>query len=391
MLASGMSTLLDKQVRYLSPTRLTLWVRPGLEAFCRQQVVPHMPCPTAVNEPLNDEEALLVSGRTLHMEHHEHPGQPAVVLEDEGAVMSAIVRRPGLGPQDAMQRTAAWLKLSELPQSMPQCRMVSYLWDLIRWNEESMVDDWAYAHRTPGALSPHKPAGPYHVIEDQSVNIDPSAKIGAGVVLDGSSGPVIVAASAKIGANAVLRGPCFIGAGAEIAPLTLVRPGTSIGTMCRIGGEISNTIVMGYTNKAHEGYLGDSYLGQWINIGAGTFASNRKNTYGLINVQMGKHSVSSGMHGLGSLIGDHSKTAIGTRLMTGTYVGYCCSVALSQMAPHFVPSFSFLTDKGAQKYDQTKALEVMRTVYSRRDRVWTDADTQTALYAAKTAPSVEEN
>ena len=388
-LGSGMGTLLDKQVRYLAPTRLSLWVRPGLEEYCRRNIVAQMPCPTSVNQPLDDEPALLVNGATLHLGRFEYPAGPAVDLDADGQVKSALVRQAGLSCADALAGSDKWQGLGDLPHTMPQSRMAAFLWDLLSWNEESLVDDWTYLHHLSPATTSAKPAGPYHLVDEANVHIAAGARIGAGAVLDGSTGPVFIGAGAVVGANAVLNGPSFVGPGTQLAPLSLVRPGTSIAQVCRVGGEISNAIIMAYSNKAHDGFLGDSYLGQWINIGAGTSTSNRKNTYGTISLEIGGRTIPTGKRGLGTLMGDHSKTAIGTRLMTGTYVGYCCSIATSALTPRFVPSYSFLTDKGAGKYDASKALEVMKTVYARRNRLWSDADARLAEYAAQTAPSIE--
>src|SRR3954462_4173874 len=144
----------------------------------------------------------------------------------------------------------------------------------------------------------------------------------------------MLAAGCAIGANSVLKGPCYVGPHSQVKPLTVVHAGTSIGPMCKVAGEINNSIITAYTNKSHEGYLGDSYLGEWVNLGAGTTTSNLKNTYGPVRLRMGKTTeVETGRRHLGSLIGDHAKTAIGTRLMTGSYVGYCTMLASSTLPP----------------------------------------------------------
>ena len=199
----------------------------------------------------------------------------------------------------------------------------------------------------------------------------------------------IIEEGVALGANAVIIGPCYIGPRTQVTPLSLIRAGTTIGSDCKVGGEIANSILMGCTNKAHDGYLGDSFLGEWVNFGAGTTTSNLKNTYGDIQVQVGSRSMPTGRQFLGSLVGDHTKTAIGTRLLTGTYVGYCCSLANSGFAPRFVPSFTFLTDKGPERYDMGKATDVMQAVFARRKRPWTTEDGVMLRYAAETAAAVE--
>ena len=192
-----------------------------------------------------------------------------------------------------------------------------------------------------------------------------------------------------IGSNAVVQGPCYIGPGSAISPLALIRPGNTIGPMCKIGGEVSLSIFSGYANKAHEGFLGHSYIGRWVNLGAGTTTSNLKNTYGEITLRRGKTEIAAGRRFLGSLIGDHSKTAILTRLMGGSYIGFSSMLAGAGHSPRFVPSYTFLTDRGSHNYEMDKAIEVAQRIFSRRSRAWTDTDEQIMHYVAAAAPAVE--
>lgn len=385
MLATGTATLLEKQIRHTNPSRVTLWVRPEMVEFAKRRILPRLKVPAAVNVPLDDQPALLVSGRTLHFKKYISPQEPAAVIDEGDVLRMAWVKKPGLSPADAMNRSERWMELMKLPRMDPQTRMVSALWDLIKWNEESLIEDSAHLHRD----NPSRPAGAYHLIEDDNVFIGPDAVVQPGVLLDASKGPVILDHHATIGANSVLQGPCYIGPYAHVRPLSLIRPGTSIGTMCKVGGELSNSIMFGYSNKAHDGFLGDSYVGKWVNLGAATNVSNLKNTYGEISVITPQGPVKTGRRFLGSLIGDHAKTAIGTRLMAGSYVGFASQLAGSTIAPKFLPSFSFWTDKGFDSYRVDKAIEVMKTVFARRDRSWNDIDETVVRYVAAAAPGME--
>src|SRR4051812_23775603 len=130
-LVSGMSTLLEKQVRHLQPTRLSLWVRPELEEHCRVRLVPELKVPTTINQPLDDEPALLVSGRSLIFHKFELPPHDAIVTDDKNEIIScARVTRPGLSPKDIWDRSERWTGLMSLPQMMSQTRIVESLWDL---------------------------------------------------------------------------------------------------------------------------------------------------------------------------------------------------------------------------------------------------------------------
>jgi UDP-N-acetylglucosamine diphosphorylase/glucosamine-1-phosphate N-acetyltransferase len=387
-LLSGQATLLTKQIRHLKPSKLTLWVRPELEQRCRDLIVPTTGVPTDVNVPLGEEMALLVSARTVFLVPFEHSDHEFVVHDETDIVQSAYVRSPGLSPFDVFGRSEKWLRLLELPHSMPQGRMIESLWDLIHWNEESLIEDFSrMASDVPAAKS--KP-GVYHLVDDENVRIGEGAKLEPGCVLDASSGPVVIGEHATIGANAVLKGPCYVGPHAMVMPLALIRSGTSIGPMCRVGGEVSNSILLGYTNKSHEGFLGHSYLGKWVNLGAGTTTSNLKNTYGTITVRIGSKKIDTGRMFLGALIGDHSKSAVLTRFSAGTYVGACSMLAGAGPQPQFIPSFTFQTPTGTEPMQLEKAMEVIARVYARRDRQVQPSDEQIARYVQHIAPQVEE-
>ncbi len=385
MLGTGTSTLLEKQIRALAPSRLTLWVRPEMADYARRRIVPRLGIPAAVNEPLDNEVACLMSGRTLHLQEFEHRNDESVVVEEHDVIMEATVRRPGLAPDDILHRTSKWTDLLELPQAPPQSVLVEYLWDLVKYNEESLMADFTALK----IKSQPRKAGHYHVVEDENIWLGENVKLAPGVVLDGSKGPVMIDRNASIGANAVISGPCYIGPYASVSPLASIRSGTSIGMMSKVGGEVSNSIMFGYSNKAHDGFLGDSYVGKWVNLGAGTTTSNLKNTYGEITARGGEGEVKTGRRFLGSLIGDHAKTAIGSRLMAGTYLGFSSMLATSGIAPKLVPSFTFLTDKGPDPYRLDKAKEVMQAVFKRRDRVWQEPDDWITDYVARTAPGIE--
>lgn len=383
-LASGRGTLLDKQIRALNPSRLSLWVRSGLVDYCRRHVLPMLKIPATINEPLDDHPALLINGRTLFAGQCSIPNDAAVVLDDHG-LCAAYTESHGLSHQDVFDETEAWLNLRNLPTAEPFGQTAAYLWDLISWNQTSLLDDFA---QLPPSRQP-KPAGPFYLVNETDISLGDNVKLSPGCVIDASHGPVMIGDAVSIGANAVVQGPCSIGPGSQISPLALIRGGTSLGTLCKIGGEVSNTIFMACSNKAHEGFVGDSYIGQWVNFGAGASTSNLKNTYGKISLRIGRQTMPTGRQFLGSLIGDHTKFAIGTRLMTGTYIGFCCMVATSGLTPTFLPSFTFLSDGGAKAYEREKAKEMMMQVLKRRGREWGAGDEAMMEFAAGMAGKLE--
>ena len=385
-LATGAGSLLEKQLRHLKPERLTLWVRPEMAPFCRERVLPHLNMPAEINRPLDDEPALLFNGRSVHFSGFEVPPHEVVVVDEGEVVRLAYVRSPGLAPHDVIERSQRWLDLLELPHTMPQARLVDSLWDLIHWNDESLIEDFAHLHEQPSAPCPD---GPFHFVRPEDVWLGADVKLSPGCVLDASKGPVMIGQGATIGANAVITGPCWIGPHCRIRPLTQVREGASICGVCTIGGEVSHSIILGYSNKAHEGFLGHSYVGKWVNIGSGTTTSNLKNTYGEVRARVGGREMPTGRQFLGSIIGDHAKTAILTRLSAGTYVGYCSMLAAATPIPRFVPSFTFLGEAGPEVYRMEKAIEVTKRVFARRDRQFNETDEQIMRYVAQVAPQIE--
>ncbi|HET6246975.1 MAG TPA: putative sugar nucleotidyl transferase [Tepidisphaeraceae bacterium] len=384
-LASGMTNLLRKQIRHVKPTRVTLWVRPELANWCRERIAPEVGVPAQVNVALDSQPALLLNGRTALSSPVEIPPAQAVATAENGTILAVKLTQPNLGPGDVLGKTARWLSALQLPAMTSPGKLLHSPVDLIYWNEQSLAEDFAHLE----ASHYPTPPGPYHLVNEADIRVAPDAILSAGCVLDASKGPIAIAQGATVGFNAVVQGPCWVGPGAVVTPLANIRPGTSIGAMCKVGGEVSATVFLGYCNKSHEGFVGHSYIGKWVNLGAGTTTSNLKNTYGPISLKRGNREIATGRRFLGALIGDHTKTAILTRFMGGSYVGYCAMISTSAAAPRFVPSYTFLTDQGAAAYDHEKAVEVAQRVFTRRDRVWTDTDEQIMNSVRETAPAIE--
>jgi UDP-N-acetylglucosamine diphosphorylase/glucosamine-1-phosphate N-acetyltransferase len=200
--------------------------------------------------------------------------------------------------------------------------------------------------------------------------IHPSATIGPLCVVDASKGAVLIAKGAVVRPLSVLVGPCVIGEGTIVSERSLVKASTAIGPHCRVGGEIGGTIFQGYSNKSHDGHLGDSFVGEWVNIGAGSDNSNLLNTYGEVIVRLEADGglIRTGRQFWGSVIGDHVKLAIGTRLMTGTTIGTGAMIAASKPPATLVPRFAWLTDAadGPKSFRIDKFLETARAMMSRR-------------------------
>ena len=206
-------------------------------------------------------------------------------------------------------------------------------------------------------------------IGEHSVDAHSSAIFYPGVVLDATAGAIRIEEGAVIKSNAVLCGPCWIGKHCVITEGALIKPNTVFGPHCKVGGEVGGTIFQGYSNKSHDGHLGDSIIGEWVNLGAGTTNSNLLNTYGDIivtDLQGKRHRTQRQF--VGCFVGDHAKFGICSVLMTGTIIGTGAMIAMSSPAPAPTKRFAWLTPAGERAYQIEKFLSVAKTVMARRDK-----------------------
>ena len=180
-------------------------------------------------------------------------------------------------------------------------------------------------------------SGRYREIAD-GVFAAQNARLGQYVVTDTSAGPIVLDEGASVGPLSLLSGPVYLGINCRVNEHAAIKHGVSLGHTTRIGGEVEASIVEPYTNKQHYGFLGHSYLGSWINLGAGTSNSDLKNTYGQVNMEYGGRKVPSGMQFIGTVIGDYAKTAINTGIFTGKVIGACSMVygLVTTNVPSFV-------------------------------------------------------
>ncbi|MBL9149147.1 MAG: hypothetical protein JNM94_10690 [Phycisphaerae bacterium] len=243
-------------------------------------------------------------------------------------------------------------------------------WHVLDGLAASIAADIAALATTPGYCTlPDAPANPLvGRMGSHPVVVHETASIAPYVVFDASAGPIHVGPKATIRPFSVLSGPCSIGAGSTVADRSLIKANTTCGPQCRLGGEIGGTSIAGYSNKTHDGHLGDSILGSWVNLGAGTDNSNLLNTYGEVPIRLDPEGPRerTGRIFFGAVIGDHVKCAIGTRLMTGTVLGTGAMIASSAPPPSTTARFAWRTDDGERRYALPKFLEVMRTVMKRR-------------------------
>ncbi|MBK5189511.1 MAG: hypothetical protein JJD97_14810, partial [Gemmatimonadaceae bacterium] len=222
-------------------------------------------------------------------------------------------------------------------------------------------------HEDIEGIGPHltcaMPAGAI-VIGGGRVCVEKVANVEPQVVFDVSHGDVLVRRGATVRAFTRLVGPCAVLEHASVLGDRV--SGCSIGEHSVVRGEISETVVLGHANKGHDGFVGHSYLGRWVNLGAGTITSNLKNTYGSVQLWTPAGMQDTGASKLGSMIGDHAKTGIGTRLTTGSVIGAGSNVFGSEMPPKYVPPFSWVDGSEVSEFRLAKFLDIATRVMSRR-------------------------
>jgi len=271
------------------------------------------------------------------------------------------------------QKLAAWFHAGQ-PQPTgvgrgiegpPPPRLV-HGWDLSRLNAAAIEADSRAAGLTPGPGPAVSAAAA--VDRPELLFMHPTAIVEPGAIIVCEEGPVLLDAGARVMAGAMLRGPAAVGKGATVRMGARIYGGTTIGPHCKVGGEVASTVFHSYSNKAHEGYVGNSVFGQWVNLGADTTASNLKMTYGtvkLLDWPTGLE-VDSGEQFLGAVMGDHCKTGINTVLNTGTVCGVSSILVGAGFAPREIPSFTWVQPGASVDYRLDKALTDMERMMARR-------------------------
>lgn len=232
-----------------------------------------------------------------------------------------------------------------------EIKALQYPWEIFQWNDEALRQDFELitAKRKSQPISKTN-----RVIKPSNLFIEKGAKV-EHAILNASTGPIYIGKNAEVMEGCMIRGPFSLGEGSVLKMGAKVYGATSIGPYCAAAGEIKNSVIFGYSNKAHDGYLGDSVIGEWCNLGAGTTNSNMKNNASNVRIWTPKGQMVAGTK-CGVLMGDYTRAAINTSFNTGTVIGVCCNVIGGGLTPKYLPSFSWGND-GIGRYDFNKALE----------------------------------
>ncbi len=241
------------------------------------------------------------------------------------------------------------------PLAQTGAEQIRHPWDIFRLNAQAITEDMALVAN--GRVSQPLPSS-VQAISPENIFIEEGARV-AHSILNASAGPIYIGRDAEIMEGSLIRGPFALCEGAIVKMGSKIYGATTIGPYSIAGGEIKNSVIFGYSNKAHDGYLGDAVIGEWCNLGAGTSNSNLKNPGGEVKVwnQASRQFIGAG-NKCGLLMGDYSRCSINTSFTTGTVVGVCCNIIAGGLTPKFIPSFHWgQPGNTAVRYEFEKALK----------------------------------
>ncbi len=362
-LRCGIYSCMDRIILQYPDAEINLFCREYLKSIVEEN---H---PFCVNEITNNyKSCLFINGRYYMSTPIPASGKEEIGIIDNTIVYARLLKKNSISmtAEKLLDKNFINELKSKFNVKEVDSKLIKYPWDLIDINREQIKSDFSSyikAGRKQGKIYDG-----VHLIVDSQIFIGEKTIIKPGCVLDAENGPIYIGKNVSISSNAVIEGPAFIGDNVVIHALSKIRGGSNIGRYCKVGGEITNTIIQDYTNKQHDGFLGDSYIGSWVNLGADTINSNLTNTYGTVKVQLFDKIVDTGQTFLGMIMGDHTKTAINTRFTTGSIIGFACNILMTRTPPKYIPSFSWYSDNITRAYDIKRELQVARRMMARRNK-----------------------
>lgn len=371
-LVCGHFSVRERWVRFGEVSEWGAWLRPELcETYAQQHPEAH----------LND-RGWLSSGETTFVHGRWLPGAGALPEISAGQagfvghVLVCVTITPedarslgGDRPVDELSSIAASRRRVELAGTL-----IEYPWDLVSRNSQMLREDFARRKRNCGRVT----NDPQVVVQGDpgDVYIDPAAAVDPFVVIDARHGPVWIDPGARVLPFTRIEGPAYIGRNSQLFRAH-VREGTTIGPVCRVGGEIEESILHGYVNKYHDGFLGHAYVCPWVNLGALTSNSDLKNDYSTVRVPLAGTPIETDSTKVGCFIGDHTKAAIGSLFNTGTSIGVMSMLLPDgELLPKHVPSFTWHRYGRLETPDDVleRGIDAARIAMSRRDCALTPAD-----------------
>ena len=341
----GRKSLVDNAASSLGTPISGVWARSYMAPVCALRI--QIPA----NKPADD-QTVLINGRWLVPGPIEFEKGPFVARcgDDIAYVVCDSVLAERLNPEIMLHADACLTALDGVPSGEIEADFVRYPWDLVARNADMLRRHWRGDDRAvDGDVSSSA-----FLVNTDHIHVGERSVVKPTAVITAENGPIFISNDVLIDVHTYIEGPAYIGPGTVVKPFSCIRGGTTIGSMCRVGGEIGNSILAGYTYKQHHGFLGSAYVGGWVNFGAGATNSNLKNTYGDVDVQIGTRTVQTHMRYFGCAVGDFVRLGIGTMIPTGALLGFAAMCATGGLIPKYVPSLGWLTPGGLDKTDPVR-------------------------------------
>ncbi len=324
------------------------------------------------------EPVIFLNGRVLHLPSISG-NLPQAVLDREGGVLWAMVSGSRVSDLLGLVGTKLAEALVKHVNGGTQIEAIgglaaSYVWDYVPANERLLKLGFDLSGEELLGSAKLQPMQGVQIVGELPVFAGRDTHIYPTVVLDTTEGPIWLGRNVTIEPHCFIRGPLAMGENGRVKAGAVLYGGSTFGPQCRINGEISSSIMQGYANKQHAGFLGNSHLGEWVNLGADTTVSNLRNDYGNVKVKVKQKLVDTGKQFVGLLCGDHTKTGINTMFNTGTIVGVGANVYGGGYPPRFIRSFSWGGNDGFHVEPLARTIESAKLAVSRRSRELSQAE-----------------
>ncbi|MFC1562943.1 putative sugar nucleotidyl transferase, partial [candidate division KSB1 bacterium] len=367
-LRCGINTIREKIVREYNIKNIVLYCR----SYFKDKLLESNNNVT-INQ-FDKDSALLINGRILAngLKNKIPPKGEDCIYKSKGKIVA--IRASGENLKKILKslknqkiETRLKIKSKEITADI-----IEYCWDIVQNNPEELESDFNIINKKNEIRATL--GNNVNITNQSEIFIDEGASIHPNVVIDAEEGPIYIGKNVNILPNSVVIGPAFIGDNSLLKIGSKIYEGTTIGEYCKVADEIENSIIHSYSNKQHLGFLGHSYVGQWVNLGAGTSISDLKNNYSQVKVYVDGKIMNSGLINVGTFFGDYSKTSINSMFNTGTVIGFSCNIFGTGFPPKYITPFVWGGTQNFTTFDLEKSIQMAKTVMPRRKVTFTEAD-----------------
>lgn len=363
-LKCGFLSLKQKIEKHFPKSRLILHSRRYFEGLLKEKY------PNTLINNFNEEPIMFLNGRLLCtneiVKEIKKLNEGCALLSNDEIVAIKITKK---NIKNLLFDEDGIISFNKIKATTKQvnAKLIKYPWDLINNNGNEIINDYLLLKKYYQSRKSIPKFPDVKYINKKNIYIGKNSFLYPYVVLDASNGPVIIENNVKVMPFSFIEGPAYIGKNCLVKAHTKLYHNSTIGEGCKIAGEIENSIFHSYSNKQHNGFIGHSYIGSWVNLGAGTTNSDLKNDYGIVEVIIDGNKIKTDNIFVGLFMGDYSKTAIGTTFNTGSVIGVSCNIFGNGFPPKYVPSFTWGGINSFEEYKIEKAISVAKVVAARRN------------------------